>query len=224
MDVDQRAALHHALGDVARLRMVDALESSDLTFQEAADAAGLPGNLAAHHMAVLERAGLVTRRVSDGDRRRRYLTLRVESLARLADHGRLRPGAILFICSQNSARSQFAAALWRTRTSGIAESAGSEPATRVHRYAVEAARAFGLDLSDAVPRGYHELDGTFDLIVSVCDRARETDLPFDAPLLHWSVPDPVAVGGRRAFQDAFATIGSRIDRLARMTRTVEGHA
>jgi protein-tyrosine-phosphatase len=220
-DVSDRAALHHALGDVARLRIVDALELSDLTFQEAAHAAMVPSNLAAHHIGILERAGVVTRRVSDGDRRRRYLTLRPERFDGLTGHARLRSGSLLFICTHNSARSQFAAALWRARTGGTAESAGTEPATRVHRRAVEAARAFGLDLGHATPRGYHELGGPSELIVSVCDRARETELPFDAPLLHWSVPDPVAVGTRSAFREAFTTIASRVDRLAHTTRAAE---
>lgn len=45
---------------------------------------------------------------------------------------------------------------------------------------------------------------------------RESGLPFDAPLLHWSVPNP-AGGGPTAFQTAYAVLGRRIDRLARAT-------
>ncbi len=51
------------------------------------------------------------------------------------------------------------------------------------------------------------------LVVSVCDRARESGLPFDCPTLHWSVADPVADGRVAAFATAFADISKRIERL-----------
>ena len=80
MNLDERSTVHAALGDRNRLAMVDELSLSDRTFQELAQSSGLPGNLAAHHLAVLEAAGLIERRVSEGDRRRRYISLRVERL------------------------------------------------------------------------------------------------------------------------------------------------
>ena len=39
-----------------------------------------PSNLLAHHVKVLERAGVVTRHRSEGDRRRTYLTLAPDAL------------------------------------------------------------------------------------------------------------------------------------------------
>lgn len=72
----------------------------------------------------------------------------------------------------------------------------------------------GLDLSHVQPVGYHQIDIEPDLIVSVCDRAHESSVPFEAPLLHWSVPDPVP-GERADFEAAFDTIAARIERLAR---------
>lgn len=129
----------------------------------------------------------------------------------------LDPRAILFICTHNSARSQFAAALWKERTGGTADSAGTDPADRVHPKAVRAAAAFGLDLVDAVPKGYDAVSVRPDLVVSVCDRAREAGVPFAAPHLHWSVPDPVRSGTQAAFRSAFADIAGRIDQLAKAT-------
>jgi protein-tyrosine-phosphatase len=79
---------------------------------------------------------------------------------------------------------------------------------------VAAARAFGIDLRHAVPKGYASIDRTPDLVISVCDRAHEAGLPFVAPSAHWSIPDPVAAGGAEAFRSAFAEIAERIDRLA----------
>jgi DNA-binding transcriptional ArsR family regulator len=56
MDLTTRARVHAALGDPHRLRIVDALQLGDRTFQELAATIELPGNAAAHHLAVLETA------------------------------------------------------------------------------------------------------------------------------------------------------------------------
>jgi protein-tyrosine-phosphatase/DNA-binding transcriptional ArsR family regulator len=220
MDFQDRARLHAALGDPSRLRLVDALVLGDHTFRELAGAAGLPGNLAAHHLAVLEDAGLIERRVSDGDRRRRYLRLRRDRLEALAATMPLPLEAtrVLFVCTHNSARSQFAAALWRQRTDLPAESAGTEPAAAVHPGAVRAAAELGIDLAGAAPRGYESVTEAPDLVVSVCDRARESGVPFDAPAIHWSIPDPVRAGTPDAFRAAFTDIADRVERLAAATR------
>jgi protein-tyrosine-phosphatase len=217
MNIGERARVHAALGDRHRLRIVDELLLSDRSFQELSRLVGLPGNAAAHHLGVLESAGLIERRVSEGDHRRRYVTLRQDRLAGLVAAPAARPKAVLFVCTHNSARSQFAAALWRYRTGAVAESAGTDPAQRVHPKAVHAAQDLGLDLHDATPKGYDQLSIAPDLVVSVCDRAHESGLPFEAPSLHWSVPDPVRTGTARAFQSAFADLGERVERLVSAT-------
>ena len=213
MLIEDRAGAFAALGDVHRLRVVDELLLGDRTFRELADAAALPTNAAAHHIAVLESAGLIQRRVSEGDHRRRYLTLRRDRLDGIALAPTIDPGFVLFVCTHNSARSQFAAALWRDRTGRAADSAGSEPAVRIDPLAVRAAAEFGLDLSGAKPKGYDAVAQRPDLVVSVCDRAHEKGPPFGARLLHWSVPDPVLVGTPEAFRSAFSTVAHRVDRL-----------
>ena len=212
--MDQRATVHAALGESARLRMVDALRISDRTFTELATVAGVPGNAAAHHLDVLESAGLIDRRVSEGDHRRRYVRLRRDPLEAVASPAGARPGLVLFVCTHNSARSQFAAALWQARTGGVAQSAGTTPADRIHPVAVRAAAEAGFDLSSATPKGYEAVVERPDLVVSVCDRAREAGIPFDAPKVHWSVPDPVPHGDIAAFRAALAEVHDRVDRLA----------
>jgi protein-tyrosine-phosphatase len=122
--------------------------------------------------------------------------------------------SVLFVCSHNSARSQYAAAAWRRRTGLGADSAGTHPARRVDPRAIAVALERGLDLTGFQPKGYMGLKPTFDLVVSVCDRARETGPPLEAPALHWSVPDPVAGRGLTAFRSAFNEIDRRISRLA----------
>jgi protein-tyrosine-phosphatase len=214
MDVHERARIHAALGDPYRLRIADTHQLSDRTFMGIASIVGLPGNAVAHHLHVLEVAGLIERRVSEGDHRRRYVGLRHDRLADLAVAPSISPKVVLFVCTHNSARSQFAEALWRRRTGRVAESAGNDPALRVHPKAVRAALEHGLDLSAATPKDYAAVPLKPDLVVSVCDRARDAGLPFEAPSLHWSIPDPVASGKRSAFRSAFRELADRIDRLA----------
>jgi protein-tyrosine-phosphatase/DNA-binding transcriptional ArsR family regulator len=214
MDLETRATIHSALGDPGRLAMVDALRVGDRTFLELAEIARLPGNLAAHHLDVLETAGLIERRISEGDHRRRYIALRPGLLHGLAGSVSPLPRTMLFVCTHNSARSQFAAARWRQVTNLEVECAGTEPAARVHPMAVRVATEYGLDLRDAAPKGYDAVDRSPDLVISVCDRAHEAAAPFDAPQAHWSIPDPVAVGDIGAFRTAFSAIATRINELA----------
>jgi protein-tyrosine-phosphatase len=144
------------------------------------------------------------------------VVLRRDVLATLLPVGAAPPpgGAVLFVCTHNSARSQFAEGLWRLRTGGAASSAGSEPSRRVHPHAVRVAARHGLQLAGAAPRGYDAVDVTPSLVVSVCDRAREGGVPFDVPQLHWSVPDPVERATPAAFEDAFMEIAGRVEQLA----------
>lgn len=56
-----RARIHAALGDPARLAVVDALTLGDASPGEIAHDLGMPTNLVAHHVKVLSEAGLVVR-------------------------------------------------------------------------------------------------------------------------------------------------------------------
>src|SRR5918994_16437 len=143
--VEERAAVHAALGEPVRLAMVDELALSDRAPSDLAATFGLATNLLAHHLDVLERVGLIERSVSSGDRRRRYVRLRPHTVRDLGLSATPRRGRALFVCSQNSARSQLAAVLWRKRTGDDATSAGTHPAERVHPGAVAAARRAELD-------------------------------------------------------------------------------
>jgi protein-tyrosine-phosphatase len=56
---------------------------------------------------------------------------------------------------------------------------------------------------------------TGDLLVTVCDRAHETTPRAD---VHWSVPDPVAIGTPAAYEAAFDELSARIDALVPQLR------
>ncbi len=207
-----RADVHGALADPVRLAVVDALRLTDRSPSELGQQLGLRSNLLAHHLDVLEDAGVVRRRVSQGDRRRRYVTLVVDDpLAGPALP--LPPDRVLFVCTRNAARSQLAAALWTQVTGREGASAGAAPADRVDPEAVAVAADHDLVLDGAKPRGYDAVSGPVDLVVSVCDRAREAGVPIDAPHLHWSVTDP-AGGGPDGYVAAFDHIRRRVERLA----------
>jgi protein-tyrosine-phosphatase len=206
-DLAGRAAMHAALGEPVRLAIVDDLALSDRSPKELGERHGLPTNLLAHHLDVLEAAGLIVRFGSAGDRRRKYVRL-VRSPSIPLSHTTRNPGKVLFLCSHNSARSQLAAALWRARTGQPAESAGTHPAPKVHRGAVAAARRAGLDLTDSTPRLVAAIDPDTQ-VVTVCDRAHE-ELDPAPSWWHWSIPDPVEADSAAAFDAVVADLDARI--------------
>ena len=208
----RRAALHAALGDPTRLAIVDELSASDRSPVELRRLTGIESNLLAHHLDVLATVGLITRRRSSGDGRRRYVHLEQAALAGLVPGVRVAPQPVVFVCTRSSARSQLAAALWSSITSAPADSAGTQPARRVHPGAVDAGRRAGLDLSRAVPRALASVDLNGRLVVTVCDRAHEELEPPPA-WLHWSVADPVATPTKAAFDRTVTELRHRITRV-----------
>lgn len=206
-----RARVHAALGEPARLAIVDRLALGDASPGELGAELGLSSNLLAHHVKLLERAGLVERSRSEGDHRRTYVRLRRATLPDLGPTGTRRAPRVVFVCSHNSARSQLAAALWARRSQVPSTSAGTAPARTVHPLAVATASAHGLSLSEARTQHVEEVLRGDDLVVAVCDNAHEELAPGDR--LHWSVPDPAAAGTRAAFDSAYLDLADRIDRL-----------
>jgi protein-tyrosine-phosphatase len=208
--VEWRAAGHAALSDVGRLRVVDSLEVGDVSPRDLAGALGMSSNLLAHHLKVLEAAGLVRRLPSESDGRRTYVRLVPEALAALGRFPTpaLPAGRVVFVCSGNSARSQLAAAVWATRTGRPVASAGTRPAVRIHPGTVRVARSHRLRLLAERPASTAEVLAAEDVIITVCDSA---DREVDVGHTHWSVPDPVLVGTSAAFERTLADLTSRID-------------
>jgi protein-tyrosine-phosphatase len=210
--IGRRAAGYAALGDPVRLAVVDELRRSDRSPIELQCAVALPSNLLAHHLDVLERAGLITRSRSNGDGRRRYVQLEQAALAELDASVPMRPQPALFVCTHNSARSQIAQSLWRQLTGAGAESAGTHPAHRVHPGAIAAARRAGLDLRTSRPRPLEDIARLPALVVTVCDRAHEELEPGES-WVHWSVPDPVPINTPAAFDATVIQLRRRISVL-----------
>jgi arsenate reductase len=107
---------------------------------------------------------------------------------------------VLVLCTGNSCRSQMAEG-WINHDLGSmwqARSAGTRPADRVHPFAVAVMAEAGVDISGGRPKSVETLlDETWDLVVTVCDSARESCPVFPRPVeqIHVSFPDPAEATG-----------------------------
>jgi len=211
-DLERRAAQHAALGDVARLAIVDLLAASDASPSEVRAALGISGPLLAHHLRVLEQAALVTRRRSDGDGRRSYLHLEPSGVPHGTAAVRRPVSRVLFVCTGNSARSPLAAGVWAQVSEIGSLSGGTRPAAAIAPGAVAVGERHGLDLGGHVPRAFRDLVADGDLVVTVCDRAHESI--DDGDSLHWSLPNPSRVGTPDAYEATYADLRSRATALA----------
>ncbi|MFI5531768.1 helix-turn-helix domain-containing protein [Kitasatospora sp. NPDC051853] len=214
--VRERAARHHALGDPARLAIVDALVTGDLASTELGHALGLPSNLLAHHLKVLQDAGLVTRVRSHADRRRVYVRLNPTTLATLLPTPAITAPRVVFVCTRNGARSPMAAAIWAARSPVPAASAGTHPGPRVHPRAITTAQRHGVPLSQRQTFDAADLLTPDDLVITVCDNAHKALAPAH---IHWSVPDPSPVDTDDFFDRVFDELDQRITWLAALTTT-----
>lgn len=130
-----------------------------------------------------------------------------------------RPLRVLFLCTHNSARSQMAEGLLR-RLGGPrfeVQSAGTSPRP-IRAEAIQVMAELGIDVQRQAPKDVAGLLGErFDLVVTVCDPAKESCPIFPgAPRsLHWSIEDPSAEAGDtavrlRAFRQARDELKDRI--------------
>lgn len=122
---------------------------------------------------------------------------------------------ILFLCTHNSARSQMAEGLLNHFHGDRfqAFSAGTEPGT-IHPLAVQVMAEIGIDISSHRSKHAQEFVGReIDLVVTVCDNAREACpfFPGAKENRHESFPDPAAVEG--SAEDKYAAFRSSRDAI-----------
>jgi arsenate reductase len=123
------------------------------------------------------------------------------------------PVRILVVCTGNAARSQMAEA-FLSRIPGVeAASAGTHPAG-VHPLTVRVLGEVGIDWSAARSKPITEmLDAPWDLVLTVCDNAREACpvVPGARRTAHEGFPDPAAVSGsEEARLAAFRAVRDRM--------------
>lgn len=109
---------------------------------------------------------------------------------------------VLFVCTQNAARSQMAEGLLRALHGDRYEvfSAGTNP-FRVNPFAIKAMQKAGIDISHHRSKSIDEfVDKNIDYAVTVCDNAKENCPYFPGAklLLHQGFSDPAAVTGSDA--------------------------
>ncbi len=130
---------------------------------------------------------------------------------------------VLFLCTGNSCRSQMAEG-WLRHLAGRrfdVVSAGTKPAG-LHPDAVRVMREAGVDIAEHRSKNVSEfLHQPFDLVITVCDSAKEACpyFPGEVQRLHWSFPDPAAARGTQeerlaVFRQVREQIGKRIRNFA----------
>jgi arsenate reductase len=109
----------------------------------------------------------------------------------------MRKQKVLFLCTQNSARSQMAEGLLRHLAGDRFEvySAGIDPTDEIHPCAVEAMSEVGIDISDQYPKGLKTYLGKefFNYLIIVCARAEERcpkSFPGVGTRFSWFFEDP----------------------------------
>ncbi len=110
------------------------------------------------------------------------------------------PRRVLVLCTGNSCRSQMAEGWIRHALGGawLARSAGTQPAAQVHPLAVRVMREAGIDISAGAPKSVEGLlDERWDLVVTVCDSARQVCPVFPRPVetIHLPLADPAEAEG-----------------------------
>lgn len=109
----------------------------------------------------------------------------------------MRKQKVIFLCTQNSARSQMSEGFLRHLAGDRFEvfSAGIEPTGEVHPCAVEAMAEVGIDISDQYPKGLRTYLGKefFNYLIIVCARAEEQcpkTFPGVGTTFSWVFEDP----------------------------------
>jgi arsenate reductase len=132
---------------------------------------------------------------------------------------------VLFVCTQNSARSILAEGLLNSAGRGrfVAYSAGSRPRGVVHPLTLDTLARLGLPTEGYRSKGWSEFaaEGAprMDFVITVCDKAAGEVCPVwpGSPMTaHWGVPDPAAETGNdeqraKAFLAAATMLKRRID-------------
>ena len=106
---------------------------------------------------------------------------------------------VLFLCTENACRSQMAEGLVNHDLAGQVKafSAGVKPA-QVNPRAIQVMAELGIDISHHRSKSVDDLaEKQFDLIITVCDQARQQCpiFPGETEVMHIGFPDPAKATG-----------------------------
>lgn len=117
------------------------------------------------------------------------------------------PKRVLFVCVENSNRSQMAEAFARVQGGDAVEasSAGSRPSGTINPRAVRAMAELGYDLTAHRSKSLEEVEGSFDAVVTMGCGDRCPWIPA-SHREDWDLPDPrhMDEAGYRAVRDEIA--------------------
>lgn len=110
---------------------------------------------------------------------------------------------LLILCTGNSCRSQMAEGFLKELADDLltVQSAGMNPAEKVHPFAVKVMEEIGIDISQNSCKHVNLfLDKKIDTLITVCDHADQScpSLPSSVKRHHFSFPDPAEATGTEA--------------------------
>lgn len=131
---------------------------------------------------------------------------------------------LLFVCVENSNRSQMAEAFARLHGGSRVEaySAGSRPSGRINPKAISAMQELGYDLTTHASKGLDQFNGQdFDVAITMgCGD--------ECPLVHarrkidWQIPDPREMSPEQ-FREVRDLIGLKVQQLLQSAPSQESH-
>lgn len=125
-----------------------------------------------------------------------------------------KPQHILFLCTENSARSQMAEGIARNLAPAGMQisSAGTRP-TQVRPEAAEVMKELGIDISQHWSKSIADIKAdSVDLVVTLCADQACPVLPGQAEHIHWDLPDPAVVLTDPARKNAFRKVRDELRR------------
>lgn len=249
-------AILKLLAHEVRWNLLQLLTESDYRVQDLVKLLEVPQNLVSYHLRLLREGEVVKERRSSADERSSYYSVDLDRLHMLYQsaivgiHASLAEGLpreqvqqeaskkravlrVLFLCTENSSRSQMAEALLRQHSHGTIDvcSAGSLPVEEIHPLAVALMTRLGIDMQQQYPKYLEAFRGEyFDYVITVCDQLRETcpTFPGDPKRIHWSFADPAFVEGTedersRAFEQTVLQLSKRIRLFLTLLRYQKGY-
>lgn len=132
---------------------------------------------------------------------------------------------VLILCTGNSARSIIGEAVASSIEGLKGYSAGSHPKDEPHPVALSLLSARGHDISGLYSKSWDEFAVAdapeMDIVITVCDNAAGETCPYwpGHPVqVHWGLADPANIEEmaqqRAAFEDTYASLKKRLQRLA----------
>jgi len=127
---------------------------------------------------------------------------------------------VLFVCVQNSFRSQVAEALFNSHPPAgwIAVSAGPKPADRINPKAIQLLKERGIDISDRKPKKLtREMEAEADIAVIVCSGS-ECPVVNVKHVENWGIEDPAGMSledARKVVDKIEAKVKDLVERIIR---------